>query len=225
MPDNAFFCPELFDFLRQLKRHNNREWFAKNKARYENVVRDPALLFISSFEPHLRKLDPNFVADARPTRGSLFRIYRDTRFSPDKRPYKTHIGIRFSHAKGKNVHAPVFYLHMEPDNCFAAAGVWHPDISALTKIRTAIVAEPGQWATVRRKLELEGDSLKRPPRGFDVNHRFIEDLKRKDFVASVGLTEAQVCGPKFMRDFAAACRTMLPLVEFTTRALGLQPQA
>jgi uncharacterized protein (TIGR02453 family) len=224
MPDTAFFCLELFDFLRQLKRHNNREWFAKNKARYENVVRDPALFFISSFEPHLRKLDPNFVADARPTRGSLFRIYRDTRFSPDKRPYKTHIGIRFSHAGGKNVHAPVFYLHMEPDNCFAAAGVWHPDNSALTKIRTAIVAEPGQWATVRRKLELEGDSLKRPPRGFDVNHRFIEDLKRKDFVASVGLTEAQVCGPKFMRDFAAACRAMLPLVEFTTRALGLQPQ-
>ena len=224
MPDNAFFCPELFDFLRQLKRHNNREWFAKNKARYENVVRDPALFFISSFEPHLRKLDPNFVADARPTRGSLFRIYRDTRFSPDKRPYKTHIGIHFSHAKGKNVHAPVFYLHMEPDNCFAAAGVWHPDNSALTKIRTAIVAEPGQWAKVRRKLELEGDSLKRPPRGFDVNHRFIEDLKRKDFVASVGLTEAQVCGPKFMWDFTVACRTMLPLVEFTTRALGLQPQ-
>ena len=223
MPDNAFFCPELFDFLRQLKRHNNREWFAKNKARYENVVRDPALFFISSFEPHLRKLDPNFVADARPTRGSLFRIYRDTRFSPDKRPYKTHIGLHFSHAKGKNVHAPVFYLHMEPDNCFAAAGVWHPDNSALTKIRTAIVAEPGQWAKVRRKLELEGDSLKRPPRGFDVNHRFIEDLKRKDFVASVGLTEAQVCGPRFMRDFAAACRTMLSLVEFTTRALGLQP--
>ena len=225
MPDTAFFCPELFDFLRQLKRHNNREWFTKNKSRYENVVRDPALFFISSFEPHLRKLDPNFVADARPTRGSLFRIYRDTRFSPDKRPFKTHIGIHFSHASGKNVHAPVFYLHLEPDNCFAAAGVWHPDNSALTKIRMAIVAEPEQWAKVRRKLELEGDSLKRPPRGFDPNHRFIEDLKRKDFVASVGLTEAQVCGPKFMRDFAAACRTMLPLVEFTTRALGLQPQA
>jgi uncharacterized protein (DUF2461 family) len=76
---------------------------------------------------------------------------------------------------------------------------------------------------VTRKLEIEGDSMKRSPRGFDANHRFIEDIKRKDFVASVGLTEAQVCGPKFMRDFAAACRTMLPLVEFTTRALGLQP--
>ena len=223
MPDTAFFCPELFDFLRQLKRHNNRDWFARNKARYEKVVRDPALMFISSFGPHLHKLSPHFVADPRPTRGSLFRIYRDTRFSHDKRPFKTHVGIHFSHASGKDAHAPVFYLQLEPDNCFAAAGVWHPDNSALTKIRMAIVAEPEQWAKVRRKLELEGDSLKRPPRGFDPNHRFIEDIKRKDFVASVGLTEAQVCGPKFMRDFAAACRTMLPLVEFTTRALGLQP--
>jgi len=85
----------------------------------------------------------------------------------------------------------------------------------------AIVADPEQWAKVTRKLELECDSLKRPPRGFDPNHRFIGDIRRKDFVASVGLADAQVCGPTFMRDFAAACRTMLPLFEFTTRALGL----
>ena len=144
MPDTAFFCPELFDFLRQLKRHNNRDWFAKNKQRYEEAVRDPALTFISSFGPHLHELSPHFVADPRPTRGSLFRIYRDTRFSPDKRPFKTHVGIHFSHASGKDAHAPVFYLHLEPDNCFAAAGVWHPNNSALTKIRMAIVAEPEQ---------------------------------------------------------------------------------
>jgi uncharacterized protein (TIGR02453 family) len=223
VPNEVFFRPDFFQFLRQLKRHNNREWFAKNKQRYEEVVRDPALLFISSFGPHLHKLSPHFVADARPTRGSLFRIYRDTRFSPDKRPFKTHVGIHFSHASGKDAHAPVFYLHLEPDNCFAAAGVWHPDSSALTKIRTAIAAEPERWAKVVLKLELEGESLRRPPRGFDPNHRFIEDIKRKDFVASVGLTEDQVCGPMLMRDFAAACRTMLPLAEFTIRALGLEP--
>ncbi len=222
MPDTIFFRPGLFDFLRQLKRHNNRDWFAKNKQRYEEAARDPALLFIEGFGPHLHRLSSHFVADPRPTRGSLFRIYRDTRFSPDKRPFKTHVGIHFSHDSGKDAHAPVFYLHLESGNCFAAAGVWHPDSSALTKIRTAIVAEPEQWAKARRKLELEGDSLMRPPRGFDPNHEFIEDIKLKDFVASVALTEAQVCGPRFMRDFDAACRTMLPLVEFTTRALGLE---
>ena len=223
MPNDAFFRPDLFEFLRQLNRHNDRVWFARNKARYVEVAQDPALLYIASFGPHLRKLCPHFVADPRPARGSLFRIYRDTRFSPDKRPFKTHVGIHFSHASGKDAHAPVFYLHLEPDTCFAVAVVWHPDSSALTRIRMAIVAEPVQWAKVRRRLELEGESLVRPPRGFGPNHRFIEDLKRKDFVASVGLTEAKVCGPGIVREFAAACRTMLPLVEFTTWALGLQP--
>jgi uncharacterized protein (TIGR02453 family) len=222
MPGTVFFRPELFDFLRQLKRHNKREWFARNKPRYEEAVRDPALLFIASFAPHLHSLSPHFVADPRPARGSLFRIYRDTRFSADKRPFKTHVGVHFSHARGKDAHAPVFYLHLEPDNCFAAAGVWHPDNAALTKIRLAIVAEPAAWAKVVRKLELEGESLKRPPRGFDPTHQFIEDIKRKDFVASVVLTETQICSPTLMRDFAAACRTILPLVKFTTKALGLE---
>jgi uncharacterized protein (TIGR02453 family) len=212
----------LFDFLRQLRRHNNREWFAKNKARYEEFVRDPALLFIGRFAPHLAKLSRFFVADPRPTRGSLFRIYRDTRFSADKRPFKTHVGIHFSHSSGKDAHAPIFYLHLEPENCFAAVGVWHPDNRALTRIRAAIVDQPERWTRVRRKLELEGHSLTRPPRGYEPKHPFIEDIKRKDFVASVAFGDRQVCGPAFMRDFAAACRAMVPLVEFTTKALGLK---
>jgi uncharacterized protein (TIGR02453 family) len=111
---------------------------------------------------------------------------------------------------------------MEPDNCFAAAGVWHPETPVLTRIRTAIVANPQDWKKVSGKLELEGESLTRPPKGFSSDHPFIADLKRKDFVASVALTEEQVCGPKLLRDFAAACRAMKPLVEFTTKAVGLK---
>jgi uncharacterized protein (TIGR02453 family) len=218
----TLFSPDLFKFLRQLKRYNNRDWFAKNKSRYEQDIRDPALLFITDFAPHLAELSPHFVADARPTRGSLFRIYRDTRFAADKRPFKTHVGIRFSHEKGKDAHAPVFYMHLEPGNCFAAAGLWHPENSVLTRIRSAIVREQAAWSKVRRKLELEGDSLTRPPRGFELNHKFIEDIKMKDFIASVALTEVQVCSTNLMRDFHAACKTMVPLVEFTTKALGLK---
>ncbi len=216
------FTPELFTFLRQLKRHNDREWFAKNKQRYEREVRDPALAFIAAFAPHLRALSEHFVADPRPTRGSLFRIYRDTRFAADKRPFKTHIGIRFAHETGKDAHSPVFYLHLEPGNCFAAAGVWHPDNRVLTRIRTAIVSRPKQWEKVRRNVELEGDALSRPPRGFDPRHRFIEDLKYKDFIASVALSDKQICGPKLLQDCAAAFRKLLPLVEFTTTALELK---
>jgi len=218
----AYFRPEGFDFLRQLKRNNRRDWFAKNKTRYDELIVEPALSFIRDFAPHLEKVSPYFVADARSSRGSLFRIYRDTRFSADKKPFKTHVGIHFSHVKGKDVHAPVFYLHLEPENCFVAAGIWHPDNRALTLMRTAIVRDPAKWAAVRKKLELEGDRLSRAPRGFDPNHPFIEDLKMKDFISSVALTQAQMCSDKLMREFVATCKTITPLVEFTCKGLGLK---
>lgn len=222
MPERAYFSPELFQFLRRLKKNNKREWFAKNKGVYQQAIVEPALLFINDFGSHLSKLSPFFVADARPSRGSLFRIYQDIRFSHDKRPFKTHVGIHFLHASGKDAHAPVFYLHFEPDNCFAAAGIWRPDNRALTGVRSAIVKEPERWAMIRKKLELEGDSLSRPPRGFDPKHPFVDDLKRKSFMTSVAFDEADICSKKFMREFSAACRNMSPLVEFTTKALGLK---
>src|SRR5271157_3854606 len=109
MADTAFFSPDVFVFLRQLKRNNDRKWFAKNKARYRTSIAEPALSFIGGFAPQLEKISPFLVADARPTRGSLFRIHRDTRFSPDKRPFKTNVAMRFSH-RGKDVHSPGFYL-------------------------------------------------------------------------------------------------------------------
>ncbi len=222
MPEPAFFSSEVFDFLRQLKRNNKREWFNRNKDRFLQVAQDPALRFIAAFADPLARISPHFVADARPTRGSLFRIYRDTRFSHDKKPYKTHIGIQFRHEKGKDVHAPGFYVHLEPDGCFVAAGIWHPDSRALTQIRTAIVSRPEDWKKSVRKLELAGDSLTRPPKGFASDHPLIADLKRKDFIASVALTEKQICGPACMREISAACKSMAPLVAFTTVAMGLK---
>jgi uncharacterized protein (TIGR02453 family) len=219
---DTFFTPEIFVFLKQLKRNNNREWFVKNKARYQLCVQEPALAFISAFAQHLYTISPQLVADARPTRGSLFRIYRDTRFSHDKRPFKTQVGMHFFHAKGKDAHAPGFYLHIEPGQCFVAAGIWHPDNRGLIKIRTAIVERPEEWSKARGKLSEMGERLKKPPRGFDPNHRHIEDLKRKDFVSSVPLGDDQVCSRRFLADFTAECRKMAPLVEFTTRALGLK---
>ena len=132
------------------------------------------------------------------------------------------MGIHFHHTSSKDAHAPAFYLHFEPDRCFAAAGIWHPDNRALTRVRSAIVREPEQWAALRKKLGLEGDSLARAPRGFDPDHRFVDDLKMKDYVTSIAFTEEQAGGRKFLRDFTAACRKMSPLVEFTTKALGLK---
>lgn len=222
MPVTQFFTPELFAFLKQLKRNNDREWFARNKSRYEECVLQPALAFISAFAEPLHDISPHFLADARPTRGSLFRIYRDTRFSLDKRPYKTFVGIHFSHSKGKDAHAPVFYLHLEPGQCFGGVGIWHPDNPTLLKIRNAITRDPEAWAEVRGHISDGCERLKKPPRGFDPDHRFIEDLKLKDFIGSVPFKDEQVCSNRFLRDYAAECRKLAPLAEFTTKAVGLK---
>jgi uncharacterized protein (TIGR02453 family) len=219
--------PATFRFLSELARHNDRQWFAANKQRYIDDVRDPLLQFVAEFAPELAKISRHMVADPRPVGGSLFRIYRDTRFSRDKRPYKTQAGLSFRHAGGRDVHGPVFYLHLEPGGVFMAAGMWHPEPEALTKIRDAIVGKPKRWQQVldTRALRLdaghEGDQLKRPPRGYDPEHRFVGDLKRKSFTAHTPFADADVCASNFQRKFAAACRQKVPLMEFLTSALGL----
>ena len=219
---DTYFSDELFQFLKQLKRHNKREWFQANKPRYEAVVRDPCLRFITDLAGQLQRISPWLVADPHPTRGSMFRIYRDTRFSADKRPYKVHVGMSFPHRGTKQkVHLPGFYLHLEPGSCFAAAGCWRPDNPTVTRIREAMVARPEAWKRAVRNLELEGDALSRPPRGYPADHPLVEDLKRKDFLASVEFSEKQVCGPKFMAEFLAGCRKLSPLVAFLSQALGL----
>ena len=218
----AYFTPDLFRFLTRLKRNNNRDWFLAHKDEFETCVRQPALRFIADFAPPLQKISPYLVADARPSRGSLFRIHRDTRFSYDKRPYKTNVAMRFSH-RGKDVHSPGFYLHFEPGGCFAASGLWHPEPPTLLKVRTAIVSRPDEWRAIHKLLNWDDASkLSRPPRGFPADHEFAEDLKLRDLGTAVEFTEKQVCGPKFMAIFAAACRRMSPMAAFLSSAVGLK---
>jgi len=222
MPSQACFKPELFDFLKRLKRNNRREWFEKHRGEYESLVLRPAIRFIEELAPHLYRISPYLVADARPYRGSLFRIYRDTRFAHDKRPYKSHAAMQFSHP-GKDVHSPGFYLHLEPGSCFAASGLWHPDTRTLLKTRTAMVARADEWRKVRRLLNWDdAGKLTRPPRGFPADHEFIEDLKLRDIGTSIDFTEQQVCSPRFLQTFAAACRKMAPLAGFLSHAVGLK---
>ena len=121
------FTPETFRFLTELALNNSRTWFEANKARYEALVREPALAFIRGAGPHLRKISRHLVASDRKIGGSLMRVHRDVRFSRDKSPYKTNVGIQFRHEVGKDVHAPGLYVHIAPDECFLGAGVWHPE--------------------------------------------------------------------------------------------------
>src|SRR2546423_4311299 len=181
------FSPSLFSFLGELRDNNTREWFAENKARYVEHVQEPAIEFIAEFAPFLERISPNFRADARPVGGSLFRIYRDVRFSKDKTPYKTHVGIHFRHRSAGDAHAPGFYLHLEPGGVFAATGMWRPDAASARSVRNALAEDPRGWRRAAGgafgdRYHLIGDALKRPPPGFEANHPLIEDLKRKDFV-------------------------------------------
>lgn len=220
----SYFSGEVFAFLRELAKNNNREWFVANKERYEQRVREPVLRFIEDFAPRLSRISPHLVADPRPSGGSLFRIYRDTRFSADKSPYKTHLGIHFFHESAKKAPSvPGFYLHIAPDESFAAAGIWHPDPNALAKMRDAIVSDSPEWKALKKsKLTIEGGTLKRPPRGYAADHRFIEDLKRTDFVTSLPLRDKQISAPRFIDDFTDACRRMAPIVRFTATSLGMK---
>ncbi len=219
---SVYFTTELFQFLTRLKRNNKREWFQAHKDEWETCVRQPVLRFITDFALPLSEITPHLVADPRPSRGSMFRIYRDTRFSHDKRPYKTHVAMRFSH-RGKDVHSPGFYLHLEPGGCFAASGLWHPEPPTVLKVRNAIVSRPAEWRAVRKLLNWDDASkLKRPPRGFPADHEFVEDLKLRDLGTAVNFPDKQVCGPRFMSTFIAACRAMSPIAAFLSSAVGLK---
>jgi len=219
----ALITPRAFKLLKELARNNERDWFEANKQRYFDEVRDPLLAFIEAFAPKLRKISPELVADSRPNGGSLFRIYRDTRFSKDKSPYKTYAAMRFLHVRGRELTAPGFYLHLEPGRIFSAAGIWHPPSDALTRMRDAIVADPAGWKRATRgggrALDEGSDRLKRPPRGVDPDHPLVEDLKRKGFTMSASFSERDACAADFVDVFAAECRRTVPLMRFLARSL------
>src|SRR5258708_18376241 len=139
------FSPALFDFLRELRANNDREWFQRNKERYESDVRAPALQFVTDVGPRLRTISKHVVADPRPVGGSMFRINRDIRFSTDKSPYKTAVGMSFGHDHGRDGPAPGYYLHLEPGESFAGGGVHMPDTATLNLVRAASVADTRGW--------------------------------------------------------------------------------
>jgi uncharacterized protein (TIGR02453 family) len=220
---------ELFRFLRDLQDNNNKDWFDANKSRYQQHAQRPMLSFIETMSPWLATHTPAFLADSRTNGGSLFRIYRDTRFSADKSPFKTNIGCNFRHRIGKDAHAPGFYLHISPGEIFFGGGIWSPQTSVLNRIRDAIVAQPDRWrdivadkAFVQQLGGLaDADMLKTVPRGYAKDHDFAHDLKRKSIFAFASCTEAQVCAVDFPDRVMTAFGTLAPMMQFTTDALGL----
>jgi len=222
------FPKDLFRFLEDLSENNNREWFNNNKDRYKESVVAPVSAFISAMGERLYKISGSFIADPQANGGSMFRIYRDTRFSKNKRPYKENVGCQFRHAAGKTAHAPGFYVHLQPGNIFIGAGVWIPPNPVLDKIRTAIIEHPERWAKVVNNKNLiktfgqiEGEQLKRPPRGYDANHSFVEDLKRKSFFLKHLVSPSLALKPEFINETEQTFIDAIPLMEFVTSAIGL----
>jgi uncharacterized protein (TIGR02453 family) len=221
------FSAATFRFLDELAANNDRAWFAANKLRYESLVREPALEFIAAMSPVLDRFAPNFRAEPRKVGGSLMRVFRDTRFSRDKTPYKTNIGIQFRHSLGKDVHAPGFYLHVATDECFLGAGCWHPEPDALGRIRDLVAASPKRWFAARDDKKfashwtLAGDALTRPPRGYAVDHPALEDLKRKDFVAVASLSADEVISRGLVKLAGDRFASAAPLMKFLCEALGV----
>jgi len=218
----------LLHFLHELSKHNNRSWFTANKSRYEEQLLEPSLEFIEAMAAPLGKLSPHFRAVPKKVGGSLMRIYRDVRFSKDKRPYKTNVGIQFRHELGRDVHAPGFYFHIDADEVFLGAGVWHPDSQSLGKIRRAIDKDPDGWKKVKRgkafreQFEPAGDSLKRPPKGFDAEHPLIDDLKRKDHICLCELDHDELFDPAIVKNSIAKFRLTKPYMAFLCKAIGVK---
>ncbi|MDP1635361.1 MAG: DUF2461 domain-containing protein [Gallionellaceae bacterium] len=225
---DRYFSKQTFAFLSALEKHNERAWFEQHQQEYEDFVRTPALKFISEMSDDMPAISRHFLAQPKKVGGSLMRIYRDTRFSRDKTPYKTNIGIQFRHEVGKDIHAPGYYLHIAPGECFVGIGLWHPEADALFKIRQTIVEKPEAWVaarddkTFRRHFTLEGDALANAPRGFAKDHPLVEDLKRKDFICLAPLSETTVTSGKLRTQVVERFRQAAPYMRFLCQALELR---
>ena len=221
------YSKDAVAFLAELSINNDRGWFKANQDRYEASVREPTLALIRAMRPQLAKISKHIVASDKKVGGSMMRPQRDTRFSADKIPYKTNVGVQFRNAAGKDVHAPGFYFHFDPDGVFLAAGMWHPDTPSLAKIRASIDKNPARWKRVLSekaltgRFELSGDSLKRPPRGYDAEHPMIDLLKRKDHVVVANLKSSALQKKTLVSDLITCFKAAKPYMKLLHDAVGL----
>ena len=225
---SAIFDRKLYRYLEELSQNNNRGWFNDNKDRYINDVRDRLSQFIVEMSPKLAKISRHIVADPRPMGGSMFRIYRDTRFSKDKTPYKTHAAVHFWHTVKKDVHGPGLYFHIGPEGNSVGGGIWHPPTAIVRNIRLYIDGHQRQWRAITEAPtfidlfgEVQGDRLKRVPREFDADHPLGDTLRLKDFYAMKPMSCKDVTATGLIEEVTAVYATISPLMSFLSKAVGL----
>ena len=227
MTEFTGFPKDFFGFFNELKKNNNRDWFAANKSRYHESVVKPMGEFINGIAPQLESISPFYKADPRAHGGSMFRIYRDTRFSRDKTPYKTHAACHFRHEAGRDAHAPGFYVHIETDRISIGGGIWRPPTKVLGLIREFIADNPSAWEKLTQSSEIkdmggvQGDSLVRPPRGYPADARHIEDLKRKSFYLMTAVDVKLALSSELVTESARIFGTAGVLNHFISDAMKL----
>lgn len=215
----------ILKFLKDLAKNNHRDWFEKNKPKYleakqgfEEVV-GAVLKELVKFEEGLAGLDPKKLP---------FRIYRDVRFSKDKRPYKTNMGAGFS-PNGRLIQEPGYYLHIQPGNkSFMAGGIYMPDAANLARIRQEIDYNPERLKKIMKERKFrtlfgdfdEFDKLKTAPKGYPKDHPDIEWLKLKSFIVEMPFTDKHVTDKKFVGMIATGCRTIKPLNDYIRDAIA-----
>jgi len=235
-PENfTAFRPAALTFLRGLKRNNRKEWFEEHRADYERELKLPMLALIEDLDVRLAAFAPEIVGSPR---RSMFRIYRDVRFSKDKSPYKTHAACWFYHRDaGSGVGSEAahggagFYLHIAPEGSFCGGGIWMPPRPALQRIRQSIADDHAGFEDIvlapafdRRFGELDTEHiLTRPPRGFLPNHPAGAWLRYQSFTAGRPMSSEEILSPKLPAVLAKSFEAMTPFVRWLNSASGLKP--
>jgi uncharacterized protein (TIGR02453 family) len=219
----AGFPPEMVQFFRSLKRNNRREWFQPRKHLFEQHVKAPMLELIAAINAEMEKFAPEYVTEPK---NAIFRIYRDTRFSADKTPYKTHVAASFSRRGGERLGTGGFYFSLSPEAIEVSAGIWHPEREVMLTVRNHIAETHEELSRIladkkSRKLagELKGDALSRSPKGFDPAHPAAGFIKMKDWVLDVSLDASLATTPVLYREIVERFRAMTPLVGYLNRPL------
>ena len=217
------FPKEMTTFFRSLKRNNRREWFQPRKHVFEQHVKEPMIELVTALNRDFAKFAPEFVSDPKK---AIFRIYRDTRFSSDKTPYKTHIAASFARRGGERLAAGGFYFSVSHDQIEVAGGIYHPEPETMLVVRNHIAEHRQDLRRlladrkVRRLLgDLQGDALTRAPKGFDPAHPAIQLIKMKDWILDTTLDPALGTSPRLYKELADRFRAMTPLIEFLNRPL------
>jgi uncharacterized protein (TIGR02453 family) len=222
--------PEALSFLRNLARHNDREWFQPRKAQFEDLLREPMLAIVRKITDAMLDFAPNHV---RPAEKSLFRIYRDTRFSSDKRPYKTHVAAWWTHMGFDKTSGAGYYFHVSPKEVIVAAGSYMPEKEQLAAIRHWMLDHHAEFrkllarpAIKRAFEEFEGNALTRPPKGFPCEHPGMDLIRCRQWGLAATLPPQTALDPKFASTVIRYFKLAAPVVDAlnTPIAASLKPK-